>query len=231
MDISRHISYFNPVKNGVPITIIGAGATGSRVFEALVNLGLQDITVFDDEIVETHNLANQLYTTTDIGACKVTGLNQWCHRKLGHPLNAVQVRAKKVEGNMRNHMKGIVFLLTDTMDSRREIAENSLKLNNQVLAVIETRMAISHGNVFCFDPKNLTQYNKWVNTLISDDEGEESACGTSLTVGTTASIIANLAVNHMMAYLTNPDVIPDDITDVFLNPLILNTRTWGTIHG
>jgi molybdopterin/thiamine biosynthesis adenylyltransferase len=138
---------------------------------------------------------------------------------------------EKVEGNMRNHMKGIVFLLTDTMDSRREIAENSLKLNNQVLAVIETRMAISHGNVFCFDPKNLTQYNKWVNTLISDDEGEESACGTSLTVGTTASIIANLAVNHMMTYLTNPDVIPDDITDVFLNPLILNTRTWGTIHG
>jgi len=38
-------------------------------------------------------------------------------------------------------------------------------------------------------------------------------------------------VNHMMTYLTNPDVIPDDITDVFLNPLILNTRTWGTIHG
>ena len=36
MDVSKHVSYFNHVAHGRPVTIIGAGATGSRVFEALV---------------------------------------------------------------------------------------------------------------------------------------------------------------------------------------------------
>lgn len=232
MDISRHSSYFNPIKSGVPVTIIGAGATGSRVFEACVNLGLTDITVYDYDKVEEHNLANQLFRKQDVGEAKVRGLEYWAAEKLisSHKEQLPDTMIfddMKIEGNMKDKMRGIVFLLTDSMESRKEIGDNSLKLNNNVLAVIETRMAISHGNILCFDPKNLSEYNKWRNTLIDDKDAETSACGTSLTIGTTASMIANLAVNHMMSYIMNPDVLPDPVTDVFFNPLMLNTEAWS----
>lgn len=232
MDTSRHSSYFNPIKSGVPVTIIGAGATGSRVLEACVNLGLQDITIYDYDKVEEHNLANQLFNQRDIGESKVRGLEYWASQKLigshSEQLPSTMVFEDiKIEGNMRDKMRGIVFLLTDSMESRKEIGDNSLKLNNKIIAVIETRMAISHGNIFCFDPKNLSEYNKWKSTLIDDKDAEISACGTSLTIGTTASMIANLAVNHMMSYIMNPNVLPDPVTDVFFNPLMLNTGTWS----
>lgn len=232
MDTSRHRSYFDPIKLGVPVTIIGAGATGSRVFEALVNLGLKDITIFDYDIVEEHNLANQVFNQSDVGVSKVLSLEYFAALKLigSHTEqlpDTMIFEDKKVEGNMKSEMKGIVFLLTDTMSSRKEIGDNSLKLNNNVLAVIETRMAISHGNIYCFDPKNPAEYNKWVATLIDDKDAEMSACGTSLTIGTTANMIANLAVNHMISYLINPEVLPDPITDIFFNPLMLNTRAWS----
>ena len=54
INISRHKDYFDAMSQKLqPITIIGAGATGSRVFEALVNLGMTNIAVFDDDKIES----------------------------------------------------------------------------------------------------------------------------------------------------------------------------------
>jgi len=147
MDTSRHRSYFDPRKHNKSIVIIGAGAVGSRVFEALINLGLRDITVYDSDIVESHNLANQIYTQEDMYESKVSGLDRWLRRKVDEHENGVHPKTnfirKRIEGDMRHQMKRIVFLLTDTMESRREIAKNSLRLNPRVELVIETRMALS----------------------------------------------------------------------------------------
>jgi len=232
MDLSRHRSYFDPIKHGKPIVIIGAGATGSRVFEALINLGLRNITVYDNDIVEEHNLANQLYGHDDVYEAKVDGLDRWLRWKVNEHENGVHPKTnfirKRVEGDMRIEMDRIVFLLTDTMDSRREIATNSLRLNPKVELVIETRMAITHGNVNMFNPNSVHEYVKWRESLFSDDEGEMSMCGTSLSIGTTASIIANLAVNMMINYLIIKSwKCIDYRADIMLNPAGIYMSTWG----
>ena len=84
-------------------------------------------------------------------------------------------------------------------------------------------MAIAHGNIALFNSNNLNEYKAWWNSLIDDDEGEESACGSSLSVGTTASIIANMAVNMMMNYLIVEDrKCIDKHCDIILNPVCLH---------
>lgn len=226
MDYSRHNSWFQAMEFPHPITIIGAGATGSRVFEALINLGLRNITVYDFDKVEEHNLANQIFDSGDIGETKVRALNNWHYVKTGErEIASLKYNNTKVIGNMRKDIQGIVFLLTDTMESRKEILDNSLKYNAKVPLVIETRMALTHGNIYCFNPNNVNQTRQWENTLIPDETAEVSACGTALSVGTTANIIANLAVNQMIQYHLHPDAM-DDVINIFLQPLITDTTTW-----
>ncbi len=216
----RHDEIFNARENNQRITIIGAGATGSRVFAALVELGLTNITVYDFDKVEAHNLANQIYGNKDIGQYKVAGLKEWFELKthaLSQP-DGMAFIADKVDRHTK--LKGTIFLLTDTMESRREIFEHCIKGNSDVYRVIETRMASTHGNIYTFDPH--TRGTDWLNTLVDDEQGEVSACGSSISVGTTASIIANMAVWQFMHAKTNPEA-GDEVVNIFLKPLCMST--------
>ena len=224
---ARHHDYFDTLKHSyTPITIVGAGAVGSKIFEALICLGLKDIIVYDFDKIEHQNIANQLFTVNDVDKYKVDALYDWATYKSGEKLPKDNFKHTKVEGNMKGAMKGIVFLLTDTMSSRKEIYENSLRFNSAVDLVIETRMSLTHGNIYLFNPKNTRQSREWLATLISDDAPttDESLCGTALTIGTTASVIANTAVSHLVHYMRGDD--PDQITDIFLEPCFTTTKRW-----
>ena len=220
----RHDEVFNARDNNHQITIVGAGAIGSRVFAALVELGLTKIQVIDFDIVEAHNLANQMYVKDDIGQPKVHGCIQWYADKTGYTppdemefLN-VQLPDSTVE------LAGTVFLLTDSMASRREIFEVCIQGNDSIYRVIEVRMASTHGNIHVFNPHIESEAEAWVNSLIDDNHAEVSACGTSLTVGTTASILANMAVWQFMHAKTDPAAL-DTAVDVFLKPFCVTTRS------
>lgn len=223
MNITRHQSIFDPQQNDHGITIIGAGATGSRLWLALVELGLKNITVYDFDVVESHNLANQIYLETHIGLPKVTALEAYYRYKTGEtPPPSMRFLNEKVDSNTIDMFSGTVFLLTDTMQSRREIFDSHCAENYSLKCVIETRMASSYGNIFTFDPNDKDMREAWINTLVSDDEpGEVSPCGSSISVGTTASIIANLAVWQFILQCTNPIAV-DPKVNIFLQPLIVS---------
>ena len=230
MDYSRQSEYFDANEfKGRSVTIIGAGAVGSRIFEALINLGIRNISVWDDDCVESHNLANQLYDESDVGILKVSALRQWHHDKTEEHVNApicsgLHYHDEIVCGNMPEEMGEITFLAVDTMHDREEIVDNSLCMNPRCKLVIETRMAAAHGNIYCFNPMKPTQYRQWVSTLIDDDKAEASACGSSITVGTTATIIANLAVSQMMNHLLHG--MTDEQINIFLTPLTVSCKDW-----
>ena len=228
LDVIRHQAVFNPVTYcKIPIHVIGAGATGSKVFASLVELGLTNITLYDDDIVEKHNLANQLYLTRDIGLPKVEAAKQWAMDKLG---------VKELPSTMRFvaqkvpfaglEMSGIVFLMTDTMVSRRQIMKFIIETNEGLVSqIIETRMASSYGNVFAFPPLDAKMVKAWEATLIDDKEAEVSACGTSISVGPTANIIANMAVWKMMVGLLDPEAM-DNRTNIFLKPFVTHSEAF-----
>ncbi len=228
ISIRRHQEIFDPSKYRGPITIIGAGATGSRVFAALAELGLTNITVYDFDKVEAHNLANQLFINHDIGQMKVSGLFDWYQRKMGVDLPPEEMKFIADKVTEDTQLKGVVFLLTDTMESRREIFERCIQGNTDIPTVIETRMAATHGNVFTFNPHEKGQ--AWLDTLIDDDDAETSACGSTLSVGTTASVIANLAVWQFMHLKTDPLAV-DEVVNVFLKPFILTTEKLENSNG
>lgn len=204
----------------IPVSIIGCGATGSHVVMSLIELGCRNIKIYDDDIVEAHNLHNQLWTQEHIGQAKVDAMRACIDAKLGHIPEGIIFRESKITAyNAKDRLiSNVVFLLTDTMSSRAEIGE---ALPDDCLWLIETRMAATYGNVFSVDP--LTQREAWMATLQNDEEVETSACGTAISCSATSKIIANLAVWQFIHWANNEldEICPR--TNIFLKPLMMAT--------
>ena len=211
LNTNRSQEILDPSKYGnTPITVIGVGATGSHLVMSLIELGFTDLVIYDDDIVEEHNLNNQAYEYCDLGSRKVNALGRLIKAKSGGPLSdTIKLIPEKVTKN--TPINGIVFLLTDTMASRKDIAET---IDHNVIYTIETRMASSYGNIFGFYPHEKA---KWLETLSDDETTEVSACGTAISVGPTAKLLANLAVWHLINFLTDPTAL-DQKLNFYLKP-------------
>lgn len=190
VDTLRHISIFKPHKiNNSIIDIIGLGATGSIIAFNLAKLGLENIRLWDHDIIEEHNIANQLYSNSQIGKYKAEAMHDIIKQNMDID---VEYNIEEVDGTQK--MGTYVFLLTDTMESRKDIFDTELKYNPGIEAVIETRMGVDNGRSYIFCPYKTDQVEAWESTLYTDEETEDSACGSRITIGATAGFLANMAV-------------------------------------
>ena len=220
----RHNDLFNAHNaNDLAISVIGCGAIGSRVFESLVQLGLTNLHCYDPDIVEAHNIANQAFNAADIGTAKTEACRRIFSDKTGMSMLAVRDSAARFNCAYVEECNalppGIVFLCVDSFAARRTIYDQRLQSNHNIFRVIDTRMASTHGNVLAFTPGVSTEADKWLATLGDDapDQSELSACGTAMSVGPTAAIIANIAVWEYMHFMENPAACSNRI-DLFLKP-------------
>lgn len=217
----RHDEIFPVNTNNVPITVIGVGAIGSRVGMALIELGLTKLTFIDFDRVELHNLANQAFCSSHVGVSKVTAMEDLVRMKVGYvPASMTFINTKLTpESESMNH--GTVFMCVDSIEARKMLVEKFAK-DGGVFHIFDTRMASTHGDIFYLNPNDPDAVRKYISALPDNEETEVSACGTSLTVGTTASIIANLAVWQFMHQRTNTAAM-DKTINIFLKPLCIST--------
>lgn len=218
-DFSRQVNILDVEKFNTPIHIIGAGATGSWVALALSKMGIQNITIYDFDEVGMHNLPNQMFGLTDIGKNKATSIRNIIRRLTGFNVRA---REQKLEGG--EILQGIVFVLTDTMKSRKDIFYKSIKNNPNIKLLIETRMDLRGGRIYILDPKDKEMCKKYEETLYGDDEAEVSACGVSQTVLPTAMGITSHAIWKLLAHINEETVYNETIID-FSNEIIM-TQSW-----
>lgn len=218
-DFSRQVNIIDVEKFTTPIHIIGAGATGSWVALSLAKMGIQNITVYDFDEVGMHNLPNQMFGLNDIGKNKATSIRNIIRRFTGFGIRA---REQKLEGG--EILQGIVFVLTDTMKSRKDIYYKSIKNNPNIELFIETRMDLRGGRIYVIDPKDRDMCKKYEETLYDDSEAEVSACGVSQTVLPTAMGITSQAIWQLLAHINN-EVMYNEIIIDFSNSIIM-TQSW-----
>ncbi len=196
VDITRHIDVFSrDAFGGLRIDVVGAGATGSRVVLSLAKLGLDNIHVWDFDKVEAHNIANQAYDQSHIGQFKVDAVAELVKRATG--LN-IHKHNERVNGSQI--LGDIVFLLTDTMSSRKEIWQKGIRFKLRTKLMIETRMGSDNGRCYSINPTKKLQVDAWEATLCDDAKVEVSACGTSISVGPTAEFLSGLAVWQLIRW-------------------------------
>ena len=219
-DYSRQINILNPEEFNKRINIIGIGATGSWMSLALAKMGLSNLHLYDFDTVGEHNLPNQMFGIRDINRNKALSMRNIIKMLTGFIIKA---KDEKIEGD--TPLQGIVFMLTDTMKSRKDIYYKAIKNNPKVELLIETRMDLRGGRIYVIDPSNREHIKKYEETLYGDDEAEVSACGVSQTVLPTALGITSHAIWKLLDYINGELVYNETILD-FSNEIVM-TQKWG----
>lgn len=205
MDLSRHISVFNPTAVKDDIHIIGVGATGSFVAMMLARMGVPVINIYDFDDVEIHNIPNQYYDTGDLGKLKAEALAD--KLRLINPDITVNVGKEAVKAEDISKMSGYLFSLVDSMKVRKELWE-AAKANTNLINVWESRLGSDQARVYSLPIEEGLDYARYEQDFYDDDNAEVSACGTSITVLPIVMMTASLMIVQFIDLVMENPVVP-----------------------
>lgn len=199
MDLTKSIEYFDPVNVRGKCHIIGCGSVGSTIAENLARLGVTRFVLYDFDIVEPHNLANQMFIQSDVKKPKVEAV-----KKIICDINPEAESTIEVfgEGYTDQKLNGYVFLAVDNIDLRREICQKN-RMNKAIKAVFDFRTRLEDAQHYAADWGDMRQVDNIIKSMaFSHDEAHEAtpvtACGTELGVAPTVRVVCALGVTNFM---------------------------------
>jgi len=196
INVVRHIKVFSPDTFGQRrVDVIGVGASGSWLVLQLAKLGVSNAHAWDFDTVAEHNLANQAFGPDDVGKPKVEALARLVKAQTGA---VITTHNEPYHGQQQ--LGEVVFLLTDTMKSRKEIWLRAIKYKPMVKLMIETRMDADNGRIYAINPCQPAEVNGWESTLYDDPVADPSVCGARITIGSTAMMLACFATWQFMRW-------------------------------
>lgn len=203
MDLNKSRDFFNPDKVKKTCHVIGCGSIGSNVAELLVRQGVEDITLWDMDTVESHNLVNQLFNEKHIGMLKTEAL-----AKILYEINPVLKHTLNIENEYTNQMLGgFVFMCVDSVNVRKTIIENNYH-NRSIEALFDFRTAFLHGQTYATVWNDTTYKQSLINSLdFTDEEAIKntpvSACGFELSVAPVVRMTAQAGICNFTNYINN----------------------------
>lgn len=201
MDLSKSYDYFQPEKVDCRIHIVGCGSVGATVAENLARCGITKFTLWDFDVVEPKNLANQIFRVRDIGTLKVEALKNIL-LEINPEIEAdIKLKPKGWDGQQLN---GFVFLAVDNIELRKEIVEKHMD-NPFVKAMFDFRTRLEDAQHYAADWTDANSKKALLNSMaFSHEEAAEetpvSACNVTLSVCPTVRVICALGVANFMNF-------------------------------
>lgn len=187
----RHNSFFGPEDtNQTTLNIIGVGATGSWVGLLAAKMGWHHFRVWDLDIVESHNLPNQIYDNNHIGMKKVDAFKEVLLRFNPHCIIETH-DSFYTSDNFADSLEGAIFVAVDSLEARKDIIKG-LKSNPMIDLILETKMGFTHAEMNFIDPLDIKYIDNYLSMLKNDDEVEESACNARIITTLTNIVSSNL---------------------------------------
>lgn len=218
MDLSKSYEFFKPEMLKARVHIIGCGAIGSTVAENLVRFGITQITLYDFDKVEAHNIANQMFRSTDIGKLKVEAVADFLCEINPDCKDGLRL----VPGGWTGQrLSGYVFLCVDNIDLRREIA-TACKDNAYVKGMFDFRMRLTDAQHYAAAWDNQKMVEDFIKSMgFSHDEAKEetpvSACNIVLSVATTVRMVVACGVSNFINFVKDGNIRKMILVDAF-NP-------------
>ena len=194
----RHAGWFGP-EDAQTLNIVGVGATGSHIGLIAAKMGFHNFRVWDADIVETHNLPNQIYDVEHVGKRKVAAFKDVLQRF--NPSINVETHDYFFDSSHKHLLDGPLVLTVDTMSARKE-AVSTFKLNWKVNKVFETRLGFDFGELNIIDNMNTLETEAWSSCLRDDKDLPEGPCNLRICT-TLVSMVASYTVHCICAMLNN----------------------------
>ena len=199
MNLNKHMDFFNPNKNEAEIHLIGVGAIGSNVLNQLVRLGFNNIHIYDFDIVNEHNITNQLYTHEDIGKNKVDAIEAYVMK-----INPNLKLTKHNEGwKPGTQIQGHLITALDSIETRHAVFKDN-EMNFKLLSGMDMRIGLEQAQMYFADFTSSEDIKKLIESMnFKDDEVSHvvSACGTTLSVLPTIQIIVSIGIMNLINFI------------------------------
>ena len=201
MNLNKSLEYFNPENINAPIHVIGVGAVGSTLVENLVRLGIEEINIYDFDVVSDYNIDNQMFDFSHIDKPKVD-----CVEEMAKRINPQIKIIKHKEGcdPEEDFFEGYIFLCVDNIDVRKQIIKTNFK-NKHILGIFDMRMRLTDAQQYActWGEVGATRLLKTMN--FTQKEADEftpvSACGTTLNVVYIVRLIVGLSVANFVNFV------------------------------
>lgn len=223
MELLRQLEFFDPHTIDATIHIIGVGAIGSHIAEMMVRMGVKDITLYDFDTVDTHNIPNQMYRDCDIGVNKCHALKSQLVLINPEVEQTIDIRCEGyTEGTP---LSGYVFLCVDNIELRKKIVQANY-LNPMVIAMFDFRMGLQDAQHYAARWSDSKDKEKLLSTMnFTAEEAKEampvSACGSALCVLPTIRTITSYGVSNWMNLVKGN-------TEHFKTTILTNAFTYET---
>lgn len=209
---SRQTDLVDSAIFSTPINVIGVGGIGSFTTLALAKMGFTDISVWDYDKLEEHNLPNQFYPVKALGYDKVIALQT--------EIGAWTGTGIKINGMYTGkELDGLVISAVDTM-SIRKLVYDSNRNNVKCKGIIDGRMGGQQMEVYTCIFGNNADRKIYKSTLYSDRETASVPC-TQKAVIYNVLTIASWICNQARLSLSGKDYYRRLILD-FENMILLS---------
>lgn len=198
--------WFNKVQEKV-IVLAGVGGIGSNMAVILAKLNPSAIYIFDDDLVESFNLAGQFYSNEDIGKPKVEALaasiNKYTNYSSIFALNRRFMPGEEV-------IADIMICGFDNMRARKDFfaawKSHVMTLSEERrkdCLFIDGRLTADEFQIFCMTGTDNFYMDDYVNNyLFNDYEAQRETCSYKQT-GFLADMIGAFMVNLVVNFCAN----------------------------
>lgn len=159
----RQLDILDPRILDFSIVVVGAGAIGSAASVTLAKMGVTNLQVIDGDILEIHNVPNQMCFEHMVGTAKVEALAE-----LIKLLSGVEIIKSPYMWD--NHpLEGAVICTVDSMDVRKRLWEK-VKMNLRVPLFIDARMGAELLRLYSIIPTDVGNVELYEQNLYDDAE-------------------------------------------------------------
>lgn len=195
INLEKSYTVFQPEKHKDRIHIIGCGSIGATIGEMLARYGITNVVLWDFDIVESHNIANQIFMFKQIGKPKIEALAD-----IMLAINPDIKFEMHPEGWKGEKLDGYVFMCVDSIATRKEIVTKN-KLNRNIVSLYDFRTGLYDAQHYAADWSNAKHKENLLASMnFTDDEAKKttpvSACNTTLSVSPTIRIISAFGVSN-----------------------------------
>ncbi len=192
IDYKRQTSLFNPYICNESVSVVGLGNIGSNTAIGLARLGIKNLTLYDFDTVENHNLTSQYYDIDDLGMPKAMSLAEKI-RKINPSAKVSDINfifeAKDID------IKDILIIAVDSMAERKRLCEDMIRINSKPKLIIDGRVGGEQLEVYtCKSPK------EWQKTFT--DNPSTDPCGGRF-ICYVSQMVGAVITNQIKKFLIN----------------------------
>ena len=170
------------------IAILGVGNVGSYVALMLTKIGLSNIVLVDDDVVELPNTATQLFSEANIGQLKTEATASLCEQLAGiRPETATIADQKRLAADY-------IILAIDSIEGRLQAIDDT---RETARAYIDSRQGALNIEVYTGRADYIAENLRALNF------SQASACAAK-GIAFTSAITGGLVANEMRKILTAP---------------------------